>query len=283
MKFNNESSHIYIHDKSIDEKMALSRITHLGVGAHQDDVEIIGSEGIVNCRRKDGNWFGAIVATDGGGAARGGQFLSTLDNEMREIRKKEQIEAASIGNYSATIQLGYMSSDIKDLKNNKFCSDLISLLMIIKPEVIYTHNMFDKHDTHIAVCTNLITSLRSLDKKFLPKKVFGVEVWRGLDWINDSNKVQLDISGEESFILSQLGVYKSQIEGGKRYDLATIGRMRANATYSESHVVDNSDLIVNAVDLTPLILNKKLDIKTFTKSYLDSFRKDVLDRLNKFI
>jgi len=39
----------------------------------------------------------------------------------------------------------------------------------------------------------------------------------------------------ENLQFALLGVFESQIAGGKRYDLALMGRRRANATYFESH------------------------------------------------
>jgi hypothetical protein len=49
-----------------------------------------------------------------------------------------------------------------------------------------------------------------------------------------------------------LGVYDSQISGGKRYDLAAIGRRVANATYQAAHETDQDSAVIYAVDLTRL-------------------------------
>ena len=60
--------------------------------------------------------------------------------------------------------------------------------------------------------------------------------------------------------LKALEVFDSQICGGKRYDLATEGRRVANATYAASHGVDTATAFSYAMDLTPLIKDKNLDI-----------------------
>ena len=65
----------------------------------------------------------------------------------------------------------------------------------------------------------------------------------------DARKVVLDLSGRENLLSSLLGVYDSQISGGKRYDLATIGRYRSNATYLESHSVDTMNLAVRRAQI----------------------------------
>ena len=45
----------------------------------------------------------------------------------------------------------------------------------------------------------------------------------------DDQKVGLDVSGHENVQNALLGVFDSQICGGKRYDLSAMGRRRAHA------------------------------------------------------
>jgi len=75
----------------------------------------------------------------------------------------------------------------------------------------------------------------------------------------------------------------SQISGGKRYDLATLGRWRANATYLQSHEVDQAQHSIFAMDLTPLVQNDKLDPVEYVVGYIDKLRKEVKGRLDKFL
>ncbi len=78
-----------------------------------------------------------------------------------------------------------------------------------------------------------------------------------------------------------LGVYDSQISGGKRYDIGTMGRRRANATYYASHGVDTSTYLIYAMDLTPLIKDPKLSIELYIRGYIERFCDDVLERIGK--
>ncbi len=80
--------------------------------------------------------------------------------------------------------------------------------------------------------------MRELPRGQRPKKVWGCEVWRNLDWLADDDKVLMDVSGHEHLAAALNGMFDSQIPGGKRYDLATLGRRRANATFLESHATD---------------------------------------------
>ena len=73
-----------------------------------------------------------------------------------------------------------------------------------------------------------------------PAQLYGCEVWRDLDWMLDEEKVVFDLSAHESLQAALLGVFDSQICGGKRYDLATQGRRRAHATYAASHGTDEA-------------------------------------------
>ena len=46
---------------------ALKSSTHLGIGAHHDDLEFWAFEGIVACRNKPGHGFVGITCTNGRG------------------------------------------------------------------------------------------------------------------------------------------------------------------------------------------------------------------------
>jgi hypothetical protein len=55
--------------------------------------------------------------------------------------------------------------------------------------------------------------------------VIGCEVWRALDGIVDAEKMMMDLSGHENLQMALLVVFDSQITGGKRYYLASMGRL----------------------------------------------------------
>ena len=77
-----------------------------------------------------------------------------------------------------------------------------------------------------------------MDKR--PKKLYGCEVWRDLGWMQDEEKIVFDVSKMDSIQNALVAVFDSQVSGGKRYDLATMGRRVANATYFTSHATDNA-------------------------------------------
>ena len=112
--------------------------------------------------------------------------------------------------------------------------------------------------------------------------LYGCEVWRNLDWLLDKEKVTLDVSGRENLAMALMGVFDSQIAGGKRYDLATQGRKRVNATYFESHATDKATALEFAIDLTPLITDPLLDIRRYVAGFIGRFAEDVNARLSRF-
>jgi len=80
-----------------------------------------------------------------------------------------------------------------------------------------------------------------------------------------------------------LEVYDSQIESGKRYDLAVIGCRRANATFFESYEGDKAGAITWAIDLTPLTKIEKLSVVDYTFHLIESSKTDVKNRIEKFL
>ncbi len=220
-----------------------------------------------------------MVVTDGRGSPRDDLYKSYNDEEMRVVRFKEQKKAAVVGEYAAQIMLDYPSKIIKDVSQLDPVTDLANLMLAAQPQIVYTHNPADKHDTHVAVCLRTIAAVRSLPAASRPKKVYGCEVWRALDWMLDRDKVPFDLTAHENLQAALLGVFDSQIAGGKRYDLASMGRRRANATYFESHGVDQTLGLSFGMDLTPLISDPTLEVGEFVEAHIRRFAEDVKDRL----
>jgi LmbE family N-acetylglucosaminyl deacetylase len=281
MRFFKPDASVFIPD-GLPVEDAFCRVTHLGIGAHQDDLEIMAFHGIQKCFTSRDLWFGGVTCTNGGGSPRAGEYASFSDEDMAALRRREQEKAAILGGYGALVQLNYASAEVKDVGTGRLRADLVKILKATRPEVVYTHNPADKHDTHLAVVFTALAALRDLDPGERPTTVYGCEVWRGLDWMDDADKVPLDVGRRENLSLGLIGVYDSQVEGGKRYDLATVGRRRANAVYFQSHQTDEAEQIWFAMDLTPLVMDKSLDVGRFVLGHVDKFRKSVEDKIKKY-
>lgn len=258
---------------------ALATCTHLGVGAHQDDLEIMAFEGIMSCFGSREKSFCGVVCTNGSGSARAGIYADYTDEEMRQVRRREQQHAAILGEYGAIIQLDYASSEVKDPACVAIEDDLFQIFQAANAQQVYLHNPADKHPTHIASAVASIQALRRLPTEQRPKKVVGCEVWRDLDWLPDSDKVGMNVSGRDNLASALIALYDSQVAGGKRYDLATMGRRRANATYFESHGTDECDSLIFGMDLTPLVTDETRDIVDYVLAYVDAFRTNVRENL----
>ena len=278
MQFHNESSDLYIPDgRSLPE--ALSRSTHVAVGAHSDDLEIMAYHGIAACYGRRDQWFFGVTCTNGAGSSRKGIYADYSDEDMIEVRREEQRRAAHVGQYAGVAQLDYPSSATKDASDRRLGEDLEKIFLATRPKTVYTHQPADKHETHIGVLAAVLTTLRGLPSDARPERLIGCEVWRNLDWMDDGDKVGLDVSARPNLSATLVGIFDSQISGGKRYDLATVGRWQANATYFDSHGSDTKSLVAYAMDLTPLLEDPTRSIVDFTLEHLDRFRADVEGKL----
>jgi len=264
------------------EADALARTTHLAIGAHQDDLEIIAYDAIAACRGRQDAWFCGVIVTDGAGSPRSGPYADCTDTDMQTIRAEEQKRAADLGQYGAQFLLHHPSRAAKTPGHPAVVSELTAILEATRPHTLYTHNLFDKHDTHVAVTLRVIEALHALPADSRPERVYGCEVWRDLDWLPDADKVVLDCSGNEELQRQLLAVFESQTVGGKRYDEAVIGRRRAHATFHASHSVDAATGLTFAVDLMPLVADATLDPADFARAQLERFSSDVLDRIRRF-
>lgn len=212
--------------------------------------------------------FCGVVVTDGAGSPRNGLYADYTDEQMKAIRIEEQKKAAMLGEYGAQFMLGHSSKQVKDKSDKEIVKDLVEIFKAAKPKYVYLHNLADKHETHVATALKAIQALRELNTDELPEKVYGCEVWRNLDWLNDDEKVYLDCSAHPNLSRALSSVFDSQIIGGKRYDLTAEGRRFANATFSESHACDTYSMLNYAMDLTPIVKDKTLDIVDHVAGYI---------------
>ncbi len=280
MHFHQPEAEIYIPD-STPEPEALSRTTHLCFAAHQDDIEIMAAHAILACFQQPQQWFTGVVVTDGRGSPRNGLYARYTDEAMRAVRFQEQRKAAFVGEYAAQIMLDYPSKTVKDPTNPLATEDMVAILRATRPREVYTHNLADKHDTHVAVALRVIRAIRQLPISERPERLYGGEVWRALDWMPDEDKVVFDLSQQENLQAALLGVFDSQISGGKRYDLATLARRRVNATFFASHAVDQASALSFSMDLTPLIRDDSLDPLTYTLGFITRFQEEVTRRIHQ--
>ena len=97
----------------------------------------------------------------------------------------------------------------------------------------------------------------------------------------DADKVAMDASPLPELAEKLVAIFESQIAGGKRYDLAAMGRRVANATFFASHATDTTHALSFAMDLTPLVQDDALSVADFTLRHLENLRADVAGRLGK--
>jgi LmbE family N-acetylglucosaminyl deacetylase len=279
MRFHNSGADLFVPD-GVAPEAALARTTHLAISAHQDDIEIMAYHGIAECFGRKEKWFTGVVATNGAGSPRSGIYGDYTDEQMQKVRLAEQRKAAYVGEYACQIQLGFTSSQVKDPNQSALVEDLEQILRAARPEFVYLHNLADKHDTHVAVALRSVAALRAVRQDVKPKRVYGCEVWRDLDWLPDEAKQALPVSARSNIAAALVGVFDSQVSGGKRYDLATAGRRLAHATYYASHGTDEESALSFAMDLTPLVEDASLPVTDYVLAFIDRFRADVETRLN---
>ncbi len=284
MQLSRSNVDIYTHKLFRDKPSTayLSKTTHLVVGAHQDDIEIMGFHAIQECYKSKTNWLTGVTVTDGRGSPQAKGFKSLSEIKLIQARRKEQKKAAELGKYLCQIQLGYTSEEVKS-NDVGVCDDLEMIFISARPKYVYLHNLCDKHLTHVATAIRSLTALRRLRDEWTPEKVFGCEVWRDLDWLPDSEKILHPVSKYPQIRSKLIQVFKSQIKGGKKYDVGIEGRRRANATFFESHKVDKETHLNFAMDLTPLVRDVTLDPREFVRRKLDAMKAEVLSGMERFL
>ena len=93
----------------------------------------------------------------------------------------------------------------------------------------------------------------------------------------------MNLANRPNLVRALISIFDSQISGRKRYDLALEGRLRSNATFFDSHAVDEMSLASYAMDLMPLVDDPSMDIAAYVDGYVERFRDDVRSRVSRFL
>ena len=257
---------------------ALSRTRILGVGAHPDDLELMSWHAIAS-GRAHGSYSGVVVA-DGADSPRKDDDADARRQDLTRTRRDEQRRAARVGGYAACVLLGYPSAAIKHAHNAGLVADLAALLAVTRPEVVYTHSPCDFHDTHVAVALHVIAAARTLPIEARPRALYGCEVWGGLDWLAAPERVAFDVGAAVELGERLVAVFTSQLHG-KRYDVAALGRRRANEVFLEPHSVDRHEATELALDLSALLREPAPDVHAFVMELLGRTRDAISARIRR--
>jgi LmbE family N-acetylglucosaminyl deacetylase len=276
LRLHNPGAEVFVPDGRAPDD-ALARVTHVGIGAHADDLELMAFHGIAHCLATPGCWFGGVVCSDGARAPRTGRFAGLGDAELRELRRAEQRAAAARGRYAAVAQLDYPSPALL-AGDASLVDDLFAFLDATRPRVVYTHEPADRHASHVATCAAAIAALRRLPAEWRPARVLGCEVWRSLDWLAEGDLVRLDVSGHDETWRALLGCFASQIEGARPFDAGALGRARANAVFSEARAAGGGGGVWLAIDLTPLVRDPQLSLDAFVRERIARFAAEAASR-----
>jgi LmbE family N-acetylglucosaminyl deacetylase len=253
----------------------------LGIGAHPDDLELLSWHAIGSSRATHS--YAGVVVADGADSPRAGAFANMSRDEMMRVRRAEQKRAATMGEYGALVLLGYASAAVKERGlHAPLVDDLTAILDAARPDAVFTHNPCDVHDTHVAVCVHVVAAARRLPASARPRALFGCEVWGALDWLEGPERVAFDVSAYAELGPQLIGVFESQIAGGKRYDEAGLGRRRANATFSNAREVDGQSATEIAMDMSALLHDASLDVHAFATALVDRTRASTSARLRRF-
>lgn len=261
------------------ERQDLSKTTDMCIAAHPDDIELMAYPAIYACKGRADRGFVGLVLTDGAGAASGESLRTLSPGQKAKIRAEEQRKAAELGGYLAVALLGRSSEEVK-AQREEIVAGIGDILRLCRPDRVYIHNLADKHDTHTAAAVAAIKALQALPRALRPGKVYGMEVWRSLDWLCDADKTVFDQYGDPELERGLITVFGSQIAGHKRYDDGVLGRRTANAVFLSGYEKDQAAGACYALDMTEEIF-AGLSPQEIIGRRIDRFRADVMDRIER--
>ena len=85
MKFGHPNARLFVPD-GVEAELALQRCSHMGIGAHQDDLEIMAFHGVLECFDNLDNWFCGVTCTEGSGGPRKQELEHLAPEEVGALR-----------------------------------------------------------------------------------------------------------------------------------------------------------------------------------------------------
>ena len=248
--------------------------------AHPDDCELMAIDGIQRGYRASKYTFACVVTTDGADAERCGRYTKMNDQKMINLLMNEEKKAANIGRYKNVYFMNYSSEEVRDQENEDIINEYVEIIKELKPRVVYTHSLLDRHPTHVAVAVKVINALRTMKKGDQPKVLYGCESERNLEWVAPEKIVTFNVSKNLRLQRQLISVHKSQ-NLARDYVNAAIGRRYVNAVFNKVETKKNAKLTAKAINMTTLLRRKEYPIKRFAMSFIDDLYGEINDMMDR--
>lgn len=248
--------------------------------AHPDDCEIMAIDGIQRGYRASKYTFACVVTTDGADAERAGRYTKMEDQRMAHIMMNEQKKAANIGRYHAVYFMNYSNEEARNQENEDIVNEYVEIIKELKPRVVYTHSILDRHPTHVAVAIKVINAIRSMKKGDQPKVLYGCESERNLDWLDPSKVVTFNVSKNMRLQRQLIACHKSS-NASRDYINACIGRRLVNAVFNRDEKKKTAKLTTKAINMTTLLRRKDFPIKRYAMSFVDDLYTEINDMMDR--
>ena len=238
--------------------------------------------GVAECFGRKDRWFTGVVVTNGAGSPRAGIYGDYTDEEMQQVRLLEQRKAA----YRRRVRLpdparlspAPRSKDpAGDARWWKTCT---RILLAARPGggLPAQPGRQARHPRGRGAARHRRAARRAADVQAREGLRLRSVARPGLAATTRTSRL-LPVSARSNIAAALVGVFDSQVSGGKRYDLATAGRRLAHATYYASHGTDQESALNFAMDLTPLVEDPDLPVADYVLGFVDRFRADVEKRI----
>lgn len=256
-------------------------VKYLCICAEPIDAEMMAIDGIQRGYRAQKYTFACVVSSDGATCPRKGKYLNYTDGQMKAVRISEQKKASEIGRYNSVYFLKYSKSEVLDPENEDIINEYVKIIKELKPRLIYTHSLLDSNPINVSVAVKVINALRKMKKGEQPKQLYGCELSRELDWVDKEKITIFDVSKNIRLQKQLLSVYHSQIDGGKDYLKAALGRRYEIATFFDANKIDEFKLASRVINMTTLLRRKDLPIKKYAMSFVEYLYGEINDSMDR--
>ncbi|MDE6055904.1 MAG: PIG-L family deacetylase [Lachnospiraceae bacterium] len=172
----------------------------LAVGAHLDDIELA-CGGTLAKAIAHGHDVKMIVMSKSGYSNYDGKVIRTEENAITEGRRAAEMLGVN--------DIEILDYDTKDIPyHSQVIEALDERIQKYKPEIVFTHWIFDTHQAHEGVAKSTITAARRHNNVYMYEPIYPA----GRSYMGFRPQMYVDIGGFEEQKLKALRMHKTEYE-----------------------------------------------------------------------
>ncbi len=239
------------------------------IAPHPDD-EAIGVGGSIKLASEKGDNVFIIYVTTGSDTPAAGRRSAETVTKQRQAEAEKSLKTLGA---VAGFFLHYESKEVCETKIDSVIQDIFSVLMLLRPKIIFTPSPFETHPTHLSVTQRTLEAIKRIPN--FEVKLRGYQVWDDI-FASDEMLEEVDISGVIDTKKRAIRAHESEIKF-LPYDTATVGGNHYRAIFSKND--EKVEYVEKLLVMDEIAARPELELDVYTRNLALKHLHDLYENL----